>query len=103
VLLREQNTTISIAHRLSTIKRSDRVIVISADGDVAEEGTYRELANNPHGAFTKLMEWQISGGEGEEREVVVKGPKASEEEEIEVDLEEEAAEVAKGEGDEKKR
>ncbi|KAF2803401.1 ATP-dependent permease MDL2, partial [Mytilinidion resinicola] len=87
VLLREQNTTISIAHRLSTIKRSDRVIVISADGDVAEEGTYRELANNPDGAFTKLMEWQISGGEEEDREIMVKGPKVTEEEEIEADLE----------------
>jgi len=40
-LLRGNNTTISIAHRLSTIKRSDHIIVISADGRVAEEGSYR--------------------------------------------------------------
>lgn len=62
-LLRGNNTTISIAHRLSTIKRSDRVIVLSSDGKVAEQGTYKELSNNPNGAFSKLMEWQMSGGE----------------------------------------
>ena len=62
-LLRGNNTTISIAHRLSTIKRSDRIIVLSSDGKVAEQGSYKELSNNPHGAFTKLMEWQMGGGE----------------------------------------
>ena len=62
-LLRGNNTTISIAHRLSTIKRSDRIIVLSSDGKVAEQGTYQELSNNPDGAFSKLMEWQMSGGE----------------------------------------
>lgn len=62
-LLQENNTTISIAHRLSTIKRSDRIICIDADGKVAEEGTYEELTNNPDGAFNKLMEWQLNGGE----------------------------------------
>jgi len=62
-LLRGNNTTISIAHRLSTIKRSDRIIVLSSDGKVAEQGTYNELSNNPDGAFSKLMEWQMSGGE----------------------------------------
>jgi hypothetical protein len=36
------------------------------------------------------MEWQISGGEGEERDLVVKGPRPSEEEEIEADLEKDA-------------
>jgi putative ABC transport system ATP-binding protein len=82
VLLREKNTTISIAHRLSTIKRSDRIIVIGADGQVAEEGTYQELASNPDGAFSKLMEWQLSGGEFDTR-----GPRPTEEEEIEEDLE----------------
>lgn len=62
-LLRGNNTTISIAHRLSTIKRSDKLIVLSSDGTVAETGTYHELSNNPNGAFTKLMEFQMSGGE----------------------------------------
>lgn len=62
-LLRGNNTTISIAHRLSTIKRSDTIIVLSPDGTVAEQGSYKELSKHPDGAFTKLMEWQMSGSE----------------------------------------
>lgn len=62
-LLRGNNTTISIAHRLSTIKRSDTIIVLGNDGRVAEQGSYRELSSRKDGAFTKLMEWQMSGGE----------------------------------------
>ena len=62
-LLRASNTTISIAHRLSTIKRSDTIICLGSDGRVAEMGTYRALSANPDGAFSKLMEWQMSGGE----------------------------------------
>ena len=83
-LLQENNTTISIAHRLSTIKRSDRIICISADGHVAEEGTYEQLTANPDGAFNKLMEWQLNGGETESR-----SPQPTELEEIERELEEE--------------
>lgn len=62
-LLRGNNTTISIAHRLSTIKRSDTIIVLGSDGKVAEQGSYEELSSRPDGAFTKLMEWQMSGGD----------------------------------------
>lgn len=62
-LLRGNNTTISIAHRLSTIKRSDTIIVLGPDGRVAEQGSYEKLSARPDGAFTKLMEWQMSGGE----------------------------------------
>jgi len=62
-LLAGNNTTISIAHRLSTIQRSDMIICIGADGKVAETGTYRELSNKPEGAFRKLMEWQMNGGD----------------------------------------
>ncbi|KAI9641485.1 ATP-binding cassette permease mdl1 [Ciborinia camelliae] len=62
-LLRGQNTTISIAHRLSTIKRSDHIIVLGNDGKVAETGTYNSLSKNPNSAFSKLMEWQMSGGD----------------------------------------
>lgn len=62
-LLKGHNTTISIAHRLSTIKRSDHIIVLSNDGTVAETGTYAALSKNPDSAFSKLMEWQMSGGE----------------------------------------
>lgn len=65
-LLRGNNTTISIAHRLSTIKRSDTIIVLGNDGKVAEQGSYEELSARSHGAFTKLMEWQMSGGEADQ-------------------------------------
>jgi putative ABC transport system ATP-binding protein len=62
-LLRGNNTTISIAHRLSTIKRSDSIIVLGNDGRVAEFGSYQDLSQRPDGAFTKLMEWQMSGSD----------------------------------------
>lgn len=62
-LLRGNNTTISIAHRLSTIKRSDSIVVLGNDGKVAEQGSYEELSARPDGAFTKLMEWQLSGAD----------------------------------------
>ncbi|KAJ4319770.1 ATP-binding cassette permease mdl1 [Neodidymelliopsis sp. IMI 364377] len=91
-LLAENNTTISIAHRLSTIKRSDRIICINADGQVAEEGTYKDLSSNPDGAFSKLMEWQMSGGEVDTKSV--KNPMPTEEEEIERELENETEEQA---------
>ncbi|PKS11642.1 hypothetical protein jhhlp_001793 [Lomentospora prolificans] len=62
-LLKGNNTTISIAHRLSTIKRSDQIIVLSSEGKVAEIGSYAELSADKESAFSKLMEWQMSGGE----------------------------------------
>ena len=65
-LLKGNNTTISIAHRLSTIKRSDSVIVLSPDGKVAQQGSYDKLSQDRNGAFTKLMQWQMSGGETSE-------------------------------------
>ncbi|KAI5779739.1 P-loop containing nucleoside triphosphate hydrolase protein [Geopyxis carbonaria] len=65
-LMRSSSTTISIAHRLSTIKRSDRIIVLGIDGKVAEAGTFRELSSRD-GAFTRLMEWQLNGGESPPR------------------------------------
>ena len=97
--MQENNTTISIAHRLSTIKRSDRIICISADGEVAEEGSYEELSSNPNGAFNKLMEWQLSGGEAKTPHV--DNPRPTEVEEIEQELaetadEEEAERVKRG-------
>lgn len=62
-LLKGRRTTISIAHRLSTIKRSDKIIVLSSGGTVAEIGSYTELSANKDSAFSKLMEWQMSGGD----------------------------------------
>ncbi|KAL2047370.1 hypothetical protein N7G274_001391 [Stereocaulon virgatum] len=75
-LLKGNNTTISIAHRLSTIKRSDSVVVLSPDGRVAQQGPYSVLSQDVNGAFAKLMEWQMSGGEtkGEEEDHVARAP-----------------------------
>jgi putative ABC transport system ATP-binding protein len=64
-LLKGHRTTISIAHRLSTIKRSDKIIVLSSEGTVAEIGSYAELSANKDSAFSKLMEWQMSGAAGD--------------------------------------
>lgn len=93
-LLRGQNTTISIAHRLSTIKRSDQIIVLNNEGKVAEIGSYTQLAADPESAFSKLMEWQMSGGELPEKKRSSEGAHITEAEEIEDELErEEEAEV----------
>lgn len=62
-LLKGRSTTISIAHRLSTIKRSDQIIVLSNQGTVAETGRYADLSADPNSAFSRLMEWQMSGSE----------------------------------------
>lgn len=81
-LLASNNTTISIAHRLSTIQRSDRIICIGADGQVAEQGTYAELSSRD-GAFSRLMEWQMSGaGAAEQQRKKAGPPHLSEEEEL---------------------
>ncbi|PSS02462.1 P-loop containing nucleoside triphosphate hydrolase protein [Coniella lustricola] len=96
-LLEGRSTTISIAHRLSTIKRSDRLIVLSSEGTVAEIGSYTELSADPHSAFSKLMEWQMSGGELPPAQRL--SPHVTQVEEIEDDLEhddiEQAADEAK--------
>lgn len=61
-LMESSSTTISIAHRLSTIARSDVIIVLGNDGKVAEHGTFKELSTRD-GPFSRLMEWQLNGGE----------------------------------------
>lgn len=86
-LLEGQNTTISIAHRLSTIQRSDMIICINNDGQVAETGTFKELSNRKDGAFKKLMEWQMEGNEPR-RSSHNSHPQLTEEEELEYKLEE---------------
>ena len=72
---------------------------------MAEQGTYKELSNNPNGAFSKLMEWQMSGGESSGG-TEPKGPPTDlddvmqalgEEEESEEDVDEEGLKVRKGE------
>jgi putative ABC transport system ATP-binding protein len=95
-LLRGRNTTISIAHRLSTIKRSDQIIVLNNEGKVAEIGSYTKLAADKNSAFSKLMEWQMSGGEVPEKRSSESRAHISEEEELGQKLEEEES-VEEGE------
>jgi putative ABC transport system ATP-binding protein len=85
-LLKGHNTTISIAHRLSTIKRSDHVIVLGNNGKVAETGTYKQLSENPDSAFSKLMEWQMSGGDAADKRAMEPEGRLTETEEIADDL-----------------
>ncbi|KAF6836117.1 ATP-dependent permease MDL2 (ABC transporter) [Colletotrichum musicola] len=94
-LLKGRNTTISIAHRLSTIKRSDLIIVLSNDGRVAEIGKYSELSNDKESAFSKLMEWQMSGGDIPDSRGSDRGH-ITETEEIESDLEREEEQAEEG-------
>ncbi|KAL1842047.1 hypothetical protein VTJ49DRAFT_6117 [Mycothermus thermophilus] len=87
-LLEGRSTTISIAHRLSTIKRSDYIIVLSSEGRVAEIGKYAALSADPNSAFSKLMEWQMSGGEvPAEHKLPSAGARITQDEEIEENLE----------------
>lgn len=86
-LLKGRRTTISIAHRLSTIKRSDRIVVLSREGTVAEVGSYAELSADKESAFSKLMEWQMSGGDLAPEQRLP--PRITEAEEMEQDLENE--------------
>lgn len=82
-LLRGRNTTISIAHRLSTIKRSDQIIVLNNEGRVAEIGSYTKLSADTESAFSRLMEWQMSGGEVPEKTATVSRAHITEAEELE--------------------
>ncbi|KAG7289481.1 multidrug-resistance transporter mdr2 [Staphylotrichum longicolle] len=92
-LLQGRSTTISIAHRLSTIKRSDRIIVLSSEGTVAEVGSYAALSADKNSAFSKLMEWQMSGGEvAADHRAPSAGGRILEVEEIEEELEREEEE-----------
>ncbi|KAH8174290.1 ABC transporter transmembrane region domain-containing protein [Sarocladium implicatum] len=97
-LLRGHNTTISIAHRLSTIKRSDQIIVLNNEGKVAEIGSYPVLAADPESAFSKLMEWQMSGGEVPEKRNASSQAHITEAEELEMDLEREGQEESEEDG-----
>jgi putative ABC transport system ATP-binding protein len=60
-VMRSDSTTLTIAHRLATIRRADWIIVLSSDGQVAEQGTYAQLSRKPNGAFNKLMQMQMEG------------------------------------------
>lgn len=103
-LLQGRSTTISIAHRLSTIKRSDKIIVLSSEGTVAEIGSYAELSADENSAFSKLMEWQMHGGnEPPQAHPRKDDPQLLEQEEIQDDLEEDEETTTPAEEDEAER
>lgn len=55
----EGRTTIIIAHRLSTIRNVDQIFVL-ADGQIAEQGTYAELAARENSVFRNLLKLQLA-------------------------------------------
>lgn len=80
--------------------------MLSSDGKVAEQGTYQELSSKPDGAFTKLMEWQMTGSDmpgtsqPKQRQQVPGDtePEVKEGEELMLDVEEGEGAVDEGEG-----
>jgi ATP-binding cassette subfamily B protein len=58
--LMEQSTAIVIAHRLSTIAHMDRIVVLD-QGRIVEEGTHRELLDDPFGLYGRLWQHQSGG------------------------------------------
>lgn len=46
-----------ISHRLGFAKNADRIIVIN-QGELAEDGTHRQLMNTPNGLYAQMFEAQ---------------------------------------------
>jgi len=89
-VMRSDSTTLTIAHRLATIRRADWIIVLSSEGDVAEQGTYAHLTRRKHGAFNRLMKMQMEGVvQPEEDKGGVIYEEAEKEEKIEAQIKEE--------------
>ncbi|WP_029192447.1 ABC transporter ATP-binding protein [Paenibacillus harenae] len=55
--LKGSMTIIVIAHRLSTIRNADQVIVIE-QGEVIQQGGYKQLSQEPKGKFRQLLNYQ---------------------------------------------
>ncbi len=53
-------TTIVIAHRLSTIQKMDRIVVVD-NGKIIEEGSHKDLLQNPSSLYKKLWTLQAGG------------------------------------------
>ncbi|PFP29485.1 multidrug ABC transporter [Bacillus sp. AFS073361] len=56
--LQGKMTIIVIAHRLSTISNADQVIVLD-QGEIIQQGQFRQLANEEGGTFRSLLKKQI--------------------------------------------
>ena len=88
-VMRSDSTTLTIAHRLATVRRADWIIVLSSNGDVAEQGTYAHLTRKRDGAFNKLMKMQMEGVvQPEEDKGGVIYEEAENEEKLEAQIEE---------------
>jgi putative ABC transport system ATP-binding protein len=87
--MRSDSTTLTIAHRLATIRRADWIIVLSSEGDVAEQGTYAELVRKKDGAFNRLMKMQMEGVVRPEDRGGVIYEEAEKEEKLEAQMKEE--------------
>ena len=87
--MRSDSTTLTIAHRLATIRRADWIIVLSSEGEVAEQGTYAQLSRKPNGAFNKLMKMQMEGITPPEPQDGVIYEEAEKEEKAEQEMKEE--------------
>lgn len=55
--LKGKMTIIVIAHRLSTIRNADQILVLE-DGQVIQQGSFKQLANEDHKMFGKLLKKQ---------------------------------------------
>ncbi|WP_025720836.1 ABC transporter ATP-binding protein [Paenibacillus sp. 1-18] len=57
--MKGQMTLIVIAHRLSTIRHADQIVVLE-QGEVIQQGNYRQLEQEERGAFSQLLSYQSS-------------------------------------------
>ncbi|MCP3779947.1 ABC transporter ATP-binding protein [Paenibacillus sp. MZ03-122A] len=57
--MKGQMTLIVIAHRLSTIRHADQIVVLD-QGEVIQQGNYRQLEQDERGAFSQLLSYQSS-------------------------------------------
>ena len=55
--LKHRTAVILIAHRLSTIKNADKIYVLN-NGEIKEEGTFKELSSKQESLFYKFYEKQ---------------------------------------------
>ncbi|KZE81532.1 multidrug ABC transporter [Paenibacillus jamilae] len=55
--MKGQMTLIVIAHRLSTIRHADQIVVLD-QGEIIQQGNYRQLVEEERGAFSQLLSYQ---------------------------------------------
>lgn len=55
-------TVVIVAHRLSTVRSADRIFVMK-EGQVVEQGSHKDLIENPDGAYSALIRRQMEATE----------------------------------------